>query len=130
MASEQSQLFFPFAVRWGEKSAAFTVKNSKMQSWENFKQELYSKPTKCSGKPSGVLATKYLIILDPSKKKMMSCSAMRRSWLADGERISKIINPVTIMPQDTQEVYLGKENTITVAAKYLLVMELRFDAML
>ena len=43
------------------------------------------KQTKCSDKPPGVFAVKDLILLSPSKNKMLSYSAMRRTYLADGE---------------------------------------------
>jgi len=65
-----------------------------MQSWENFEHKLDSnigKATGYSGKPSSFSAAKTLILLDPSKTKMVSYSAMKRTFLADGESISKII---------------------------------------
>jgi len=43
-----------------------------------------------SGKESGVFVEENLILLDPSKTKMLPCSAMRRTSLADGESISKL----------------------------------------
>jgi len=45
---------------------------------------------KYSGKPSRITMAKYLILLDQSKTNMLSCSAIRRSFFADGESICKI----------------------------------------
>lgn len=93
MASEQSRMFFSFAVG---KSATLTAKKSKMQSWENFglsKIPIAGKPTRSSGKQSSVSAAKNLNLLDLSKTKLMPYySTMGGTSLEDGDSISKM-NP-------------------------------------
>jgi len=70
------------------------VKKSKMQSWGGISDTnsfpITDKPTKCSDKLSVVFAARDLILLDPSKTKMVSYSAMGRPSFVDGESISKI----------------------------------------
>jgi len=74
------------------KSVDPTVKKSTMHSWENLGINWIPsavKAIKCSDKPSSVDAATDLLLLDPSKTKMVSYSAIRTS-LSDADSISKI----------------------------------------
>jgi len=107
MASGQSQIIFAFAVCWGVK-AALLAKKSKMPSWENFRQTgfqlLASKQSVLAN--YGILVAKNLILLDPSKTKMVSYSAMRRTSLVDGESILRSLKPSTLLHHRTHTRYV------------------------
>jgi len=103
------------------KSAARTVKMSKIQPWENFGHKLdpttgkpgkcsniptTGKPTKCSGKQPGHFMANDFILLDPSKTKIVSRSSIRRTSLEDGERNSKIFQNPSIPHYQTHRRYI------------------------
>jgi len=60
------------------------VRKSALQSWTNFGYKLDSN----YWQPSGFFAAKHTVLLDPSRTKMVSYSAIE-TVLADGEYISK-----------------------------------------
>jgi len=69
------------------------------------------KSTNCSEKPCGIFVEKDLTLLDKSKTKMMSHSAMRKTSLADGKRISKIFQIQSPPHHQKNTSYIfGKEN--------------------
>jgi len=82
------------------------------------------KPTK-SGKPSCVFSRKDFILLDSSQTKMVSYSAMKDILSILSEHFKEILDPVTITPSDTQEMFLGEESTITAAENFLAVKTLK-----
>ena len=98
-----------------------------MQSWENFWDELYSnywQGNKAFWKTFGVFATKYIILLDPSKTKSVCYSAMWRTSLIDGESTSNVYwTQSTSYHWKRGILHLGEENTIT-AAKIVLAVKM------
>jgi len=126
MAPEQSRLF-TFAVRRGVKVCSThseRVQNSKFRTFTG-------NPTKCSGKPSGVFATKYVkLLLDPSKTKMLFYLAMRRASSADGNSISTyFFKPAAITPSGTHEAHLVlKIPTVAADEDFLTIKALKAES--
>ena len=88
------------------KSANLTVKKPKLQSWDNVGRKLDSnhwQPTKCLWGPFGISTAKHLILLDPSKIKMVSYSKMRTFW---EESVSKIFQTKSLQHHQTHEWYI------------------------
>jgi len=64
------------------------------------------KQTRCSGKLYGVFVENGLILLDPSKTKMVSYSEMRRTSLVHGERTSNIFQTQSLSHHRTHMTYI------------------------
>ena len=115
MPSQQSRLFLAFAAQYVEarKSTALTVQKSKMQSWENFAHKLdsdYRQANKLFWQ-YGVFAAKELILLGPSKTKMVSYSAMRKTSLGRWKEYFKdLLSTVTITPPNTRGTLAGEKH--------------------
>ena len=101
------------------------MKKSKMQSWENLdinSTPLAGKPTKYFRKPSGAFAAKDVILLDPSKTKIVCCSAIAETSLADGQSISKIFQIYSL----SHKTYIwGRKISITAAKVFLVIKTLK-----
>jgi len=81
--------------------------------------------TWCSGKLYGIFVAKDLIMLDPSKTKMVYYSAMRRTSLVDGKSILKSLEPSHYYTTKHTQGTFGEENTITAAEVSLAVKTLK-----
>ena len=66
-----------------------------------------------------------LVSLAPSKTKIVSFLATRRTFFADKESISKVLNPAAITSLSTREAHLGEECTITATEVFLDVKTLK-----
>ena len=108
-----------FCGRKAQKSAALSVKKTKMQSWQNFGHEQdsnYWKSNKVFWQTVRRLRGKWThtarSIKDQNGVLLRNEKDILGTWR---ENIKYLSNPVTITPQNTHDVHLRKENTITAA---------------
>jgi len=102
----------------------------KWQSWENFRHILdsnYWQANQVFWQTTQRFRGKNLTLLDPSKTKMLSYSAMRSTSLTDEESISKIFwtQSLPYNPRHRGSLHLVAENTITPAEVFLAVKTLK-----
>jgi len=90
--------------------ATLTVKKFKIQSWENFRHELDSNYWQAIRS----VGCKQLhnLLLDPTKTKLVFCSAISSISLADGKYFKDLLNQITITPSDKHEKHLGMKTPL------------------
>ena len=106
-----------FCGRKARKSAALTVKKTRMQSWQNFGHEQdsnYLQANKVFWQTVRRLRGKWShtarSIKDQNRVLLRNEKNNLGRWK---EKFKYLLNLVTITPQNTHHVHLGEENTIT-----------------
>jgi len=105
LASEQRWTFFAFAVRWDRK-----VYDSKdMQFWEKLASQQSVLPNIPSTSWQNIKILLYTVYQRPAWFYNQQWGVIPRKWR---EYFKGVLNSVTVIPSDTQEVHLGEENII------------------
>ena len=105
-----------FCGRKARKSAALTVKKTKIQSWQNFWHEQdsnYLQANKVFCKTVRRLRGRWTHTTRSIKDQNRVLLRNENSFGRWREKFKYLLNPVTITPQNTHDVHLGEENTTT-----------------